>query len=102
MLIRPETPSDYNDIRAVNTEAFGGPDEADLVDRLRREGRVLLSLVAFDHDRAVGHILFTRLPIHTVSGIVDAVALAPMAVRPDVQRRGIGSALVKEGVNLLF
>jgi putative acetyltransferase len=102
MLIRPEAESDHDLIRLVNEEAFGGTDEAVLVDRLRRDRAVLLSLIALDGDRAVGHIMFTRLPIHASDSTIDAVALAPLAVRPDVQRQGIGSALIKDGVNRLM
>jgi putative acetyltransferase len=101
MLIRPETAFDFDAIRAVNIDAFGGSDEADLVDRLRCDDVVLLSLVAVRADVIVGHIMFTRLPIHTATAIVDAVALAPLAVGSDVQRQGIGSALIKDGVERL-
>jgi len=102
MLTRPETSIDHEAIRAVTIDAFGRPDEADLVDRLRRDGVVLLSLVAERGDAIAGHILFTRLPIHTATAVVDAVALAPLSVRSDVQRQGIGSALIKDGVNRLL
>jgi putative acetyltransferase len=61
---------------------------------------VIVSLVAESAGGLAGHILFSRLPIETEKGIVDAVALAPMAVRPAMQLKGIGSSLVRRGLAL--
>jgi putative acetyltransferase len=90
-------------IRSINQAAFGRPDEADLVDRLRSEGAVLLSLVAEVEvePRIVGHILFSRMWIDTSEGPVSAVALAPVAVPPDHQGQGIGSRLIRYGLDSL-
>lgn len=88
-------------IRAVNEAAFGRPDEADLVDKLRHDGHALISLVAEADASIVGHILFSRMWIDASAGLVSAVALAPMAVHPDHQRRGIGSRLISSGLELL-
>lgn len=88
-------------IRAVIKEAFGGSDEADLVDRLRGSEYALLSLVAELDGRVVGHILFSRMWIETTAGRVSAVALAPVAVHPDRQREGIGSLLIEHGLELV-
>jgi putative acetyltransferase len=96
--IRPEATDDHAAIREVNRLAFGQEDEARLVDDLRDGGYVRVSLVAEEAGRIVGHILFSDLPIETPRGIVGALALAPMAVLPDRQRRGVGSALVREGL----
>ena len=63
--IRAETTTDHSMIRRVNEEAFGGTEEADLVESLRRDGDVLLSLVAELDGRIVGHILFSRMSIET-------------------------------------
>ena len=76
MLIRPEAESDHDLIRLVNEEAFGRTDEAVLVDQLRRDGAVLLSLIALDGNRGVGHIMFNRLPIHAPRKAVCASAEA--------------------------
>lgn len=88
-------------IHAVNVAAFGREDEAELVDRLRQDGDVLASLVAVLDRHIAGHILFSRMSIETAAGSVPAVALAPMAVLPDYQRRGIGGRLIQEGLDLL-
>jgi putative acetyltransferase len=100
VLIRPETPVDLDAIRHVNRLAFGQDDEAQLVDALRRGGYVQLSLVAEQAGQVVGHILFSDLPILTDTGEVPALALAPMAVLPEFQRQGIGSALVRRGLEV--
>jgi putative acetyltransferase len=96
--IRAELPRDREEVRKVNEEAFGQADEADLVDRLREEQVILLSLVAETDDRIAGHILFTRMFIETDQGPLEAVALAPVAVRPVDQRRQIGSSLIRRGL----
>ena len=101
MIIREEQAGDIGGVREVEMQAFGRAEEADLVDGLRREGAVLLSLIAEVEQRIVGHILFTRMWIETSNGSVSAVALAPMAVLPEYQRRGIGQRLVRQGLNLL-
>jgi putative acetyltransferase len=85
-------------IRVVNELAFGGLEEADLIDQLRAGGHSLLSLVAESEAGIVGHILFSRMWIKTEAGHVAAVALAPMAVLPEYQRRGIGQRLVERGL----
>ena len=99
--VRGENPEEHGASRLINEAAFGRPDEADLVDRLRNEGVVLASLVAELGTRVVGHILFSRMSIDTASGRVPAVALAPMAVLPEQQHRGIGGKLIEQGLDLL-
>ncbi len=98
VVIRPETGADQDAIRHVNRLAFGQDDEGRLVDALREGGFVRVSLVAERAGQVVGHILFSDLPIITGDGAVAALALAPMAVLPDFQRQGIGSALVQRGL----
>jgi putative acetyltransferase len=97
--IRPESAADYDVVRHVNQLAFGRDDEAQLVDVLRDGGHVRLSLVAEQEDQIVGHIMFSNLRIITDSGTIPGLALAPMAVLPSAQRRGIGSALVRHGLD---
>jgi putative acetyltransferase len=95
--VRPEAPADRDAIHAVNEAAFGQPDEATLVDRLRDDGAILLSLVAEIDSEIAGHILFTRM----FAADVPAVALAPVAVAPAHQNHGAGSALIRAGLELL-
>lgn len=108
MIIRDENPDDFEAVRRINNRAFGeSPSqqtlEAKLVEQLRADGDVLLSLLAVAARQAVrqpvGHIPFSRLVVelsdHTTR---RGAALAPMAVLPGYKRRGIGSALVREGL----
>ena len=99
--IRTTEPNDHAAIRRIHLAAFDGEDEADLVDALRDGDHILASLVAQVDDRVVGHILFSRMGLETEIETIDAVSLAPMAVLPDFQGRGIGSALVKAGLERL-
>jgi putative acetyltransferase len=97
--IRPETSDDYAFIDQVNREAFGGDEEARLVILLREQGSVITSLVAVDEsDHVVGHIMFSPATIVTTSHEMRVASLAPMAVTPAKQRRGIGSMLVARGL----
>lgn len=98
--IREETASDREAIRDINRAAFGTDEEARLVDALRKERAFVTSLVAESDGRVVGHILFTELPSKTDDAVVRAVALAPMAVAPQFQKRGIGAALVQRGLKV--
>jgi len=100
MNIRPETADDHEAIRDVVRAAFGRDDEARLVDALRDEGYVRTSLVAMEAGRVAGHILFSELTIVAADGPIAALALAPLAVAPGRQRRGIGSALVRHGLDV--
>src|SRR3990170_2235551 len=97
MQIRPERAEDIASVRAVNRAAFDTSAEADLVDVLRAQAKPLLSLVADDAGSIVGHILFSPVGL---SGHPELkiMGLAPMAVLPGSQRRGIGSALVRAGL----
>jgi putative acetyltransferase len=104
LIIRPENPDDADELAVIystNEAAFGCHDEADLVNTLRTEGAVLASLVAEIPERIVGHILFSRMSIETTRKSVSAVALAPIAVLPEYQRRGIGGKLIRHGLDLL-
>jgi putative acetyltransferase len=97
--IRPEEPGDAAAIHQVNTLAFGQPQEAALVAALRRNGGLTISLVAVQDGRIVGHIAFSPVTITSDTGTMDAIGLAPMAVLPEYQRRGIGSQLVEAGLH---
>ncbi|HVP11505.1 MAG TPA: N-acetyltransferase [Phycisphaerae bacterium] len=99
--IRPEQPADAAGIRKVNELAFGRPVEADLVEALRRSAAFIpeLSLAACDGDLVVGHVLFKRMTIESPGGSTPVLALAPLAILPARQRQGIGSMLVREGLD---
>ncbi len=101
--IRPEAPADAAPIGALLRAAFGGEAEAALVERLRAADALPLALVAeAPPGEVVGHVAFSPLPIATDAGeIVHALALAPLAVRPDWQRRGVGARLVREALDRL-
>ena len=95
--IRTEEASDRAAVYAVNASAFETEAEAKLVDALREQADPLISLVAVDGDTVVGHILFSPVT-HSVNPELRLMGLAPMAVAPDHQRQGIGSALVRAGL----
>ena len=98
--VRPETAEDYDAIREVNALAFGREVEARLVENLRRLPDFIpeLSLVGIEAGRVVGHILFSPMTIETKDGAVPALALAVLAVRPELQNQGVGSQLVRDGL----
>jgi putative acetyltransferase len=96
--IRDESPADVQAIRDVNRTAFSGDLEADLVDKLRADGFVIRSRLAIERGRIVGHILFSPVRIEGSAPPSTLASLAPMSVLPEYQRRGIGSALVVDGI----
>jgi putative acetyltransferase len=96
--IRPEAPGDRAALRGVNERAFGQSAEADLVDALRAGCPDRLSLVAELEGEVVGHILFSPATLEGEGDTLVGMALAPMAVLPEHQRRGIGSRLVEAGL----
>jgi putative acetyltransferase len=98
MLLRLATPADASDIRAVHLHAFETSAEADLVDRLDRDGDTRISMLCVDGDRVVGHVLFSRMVAEMEGGQIDALGLAPVAVVQDRRRRGIASALIEAGI----
>ena len=89
-MVRDERPGDRGAIRDIVTAAFGRSDEADLLDGLRHDGDCVFSLAAFDGAAPVGHIALSRL-----AAPFRALAMAPVSVVPERQRRGIGSLLIE-------
>lgn len=99
--IRPEAPGDEETIFALTEAAFAemkhsDGDEQQLVNRLRDDGDLVLSLVAEDGERIVGHIAFSRVTIS--DGAEDWYGLGPVSVWPADQRLGVGSALIRRGI----
>ena len=97
--IREERPADAAAIREVNNLAFGQELEGNIVAALRTNGAAVLSLVATDKGRVVGHIMYSRVMIggELIGSDLIGAGLGPMAVLPEYQRQGIGSRLVRAG-----
>jgi putative acetyltransferase len=95
--VREERPSDRAAVRAVNEEAFGQPLEANLVEALHQARAAIVALVAEREETIAGHILFSPVSVEHAHGRRLA-GLAPMAVVPALQKQGIGSMLVGEGL----
>lgn len=96
--IREEQLDNEQEIRVVNLRAFGRTEEANIVDKLRQSFINVISLVVLSGDQIVGHILFTPVTIQTEERVITGMGLAPMAVLPEFQRQGIGSQMVKAGL----
>jgi putative acetyltransferase len=96
--LRCETPEDIPVIHHIHTAAFGRSSEADLVEALRQHNALIIALVAVQDGRLVGHIAFSPVTITSSTATIEALGLAPMAVLPAYQRRGIGSRLVAAGL----
>jgi putative acetyltransferase len=97
LVIRTETAADVDAIHQVVVAAFPTPGEADLVAKLRRNGHLPVSLVADADGHIVGHVGFSPVEL---AGLPGVLGLAPVAVAPDQQRTGIGSALIRAGLAL--
>ncbi|MBL9096902.1 MAG: N-acetyltransferase [Alphaproteobacteria bacterium] len=94
--IRPRARQDDGAIASVIEAAFGGQAEVALVEALRRDGDMVLERVAEEAQGGlVGHIAFSRLSAEGAGQSLRAVALAPLAVAPALQRKGIGDALTR-------
>ena len=99
MTVRPEKPQDIAAIYAVNAAAFPTEAEAKLVDALRDQGALTVSLVAEHEGQIVGHIAFSPMTMEGPDSHLKAIGLAPVAVLPDVQRQGFGGQLVLAGID---
>jgi putative acetyltransferase len=99
--IRQEQPGDIAGVHAINEAAFGQSAEAAIVDSIRSACPDVVSLVAVDAGRIVGHIFFSPVFVSTAGGVVQGMGLAPMAVLPERQRQGIGSLLIQAGIDAM-
>ena len=104
--IRTTTDADLQNILMVEGKAFGkeqGPEIVQLVDDLLKDPTAmpLLSLIAEDDEKPVGHILFTRTEIEESEAPVSSAILAPLAVAPEFQAQGVGGKLIEEGLKQL-
>jgi len=93
MIVRDETPKDRREVYETVSAAFGRNAEAELVEVLRRDGDCVVSLVADDSERIIGHVLLSKM-----EAPFRALALAPVSVVPARQRSGIGSALIRAAI----
>jgi putative acetyltransferase len=98
--IRAEKTEDFERISEVNLEAFESETESRLIAAIRGSEYFIpeLSLVAEIDGQIVGHILFSEISIHSSEKVYPVLSLAPMAVLPSFQNQGIGSALVRQGL----
>lgn len=96
--IRHETQKDLPAVRKLNEQAFRGKAEANLVDLLRAAGKGVVSLVALHDSCVIGHILFSPITVANAPANFRGVGLAPMSVLPEFQNQGIGSRLVRAGL----
>lgn len=106
MKIKKSTEADRSDIEKIHTEAFGeekGQEIAELVNGLfdDKTAAPLLSLVAVENDQLLGHILYTKSVLTETDTPVSIQLLAPLAVLPDAQAKGVGSKLITEGLRRL-
>jgi putative acetyltransferase len=98
--LRLETPADLDGIRQVHVEAFGRPAEAALVDALRKQGQITVSLMAEVQQEVVGNVILSPVTIMpTVPGL-KMLGLGPVAVRPGFQLNGIGTKLIGQGIDV--
>jgi putative acetyltransferase len=98
MTVRMAGRPDAAAVHEIHTQAFGGPVEAKLVRLITERGKALVSLVALNDDKVVGHILFSSVTIANAPDTFRAIGLAPVAVLPEFQKQGIGSNLIQEGL----
>ena len=106
MQIRESIESDKAEISGIHIKAFGkekGPEIVSLVNDLfdDKTAMPLLSLVAVEDDKIIGHILFIKADVIQIAESVSARILAPLAVLPDAQKKDVGGQLIKEGLSQL-
>lgn len=95
--VRAETPTDYDAITRLTCTAFNNDTEANLITAIRQHSNACIALVAEQHGKVVGHILFSPATLQHYPE-TRLMALAPMAVSNVLQHQGIGSALVRAGL----
>lgn len=106
MKIRKSTEPERGEIQNIHTQAFGkdkGPEISKLVKDLMSDKTAMpiLSLVAVENDKLIGHILFTKVEVTRAEDQIVAQIIAPLAILPEEQNKGIGEKLINEGLKLL-
>jgi putative acetyltransferase len=97
MIIRAERPGDVDAVQALVQAAFGQVEEAEVVERLRDDPDLIISLVADIERQVIGHIMFSRLGS---SAGLELAQLSPLSVAPSRQRSGVGAALIEAGLGI--
>ena len=102
MIIRKALDSDLDDVLSVERAAFGSDECVEIVQLLLGDdsAKPIFSLLAFQEDRAVGHIFFSRATLEPNVPLSISI-LGPLAVMPDVQKQGIGGKLIQRGLDIL-
>ncbi|MBM6995984.1 N-acetyltransferase [Paenibacillus sp. DXFW5] len=101
MIIRTETERDFNEVYKLNYLAFGNrEDESKLVERIRKSNEYIpeLSIIAEMENEIVGHLLLSKAKVEDHENAYTVIVLAPIAVKPNRQKQGIGSRLIEEGI----
>jgi predicted N-acetyltransferase YhbS len=100
LFIRKETPDDFEAITEINNLAFHQKQEGELIENLRKKAEYIpeLSLIAIYENKTVGHILYFPITIVADKSVIATLSLAPMAVLPDYQKKGVGGALITAGL----
>lgn len=101
MIIRTESAEDFKEVFKLNYQAFDNrEDEAKLVERIRKSDEFVpeLSIVAEIENQIVGHALFSKAVVENEEAASTVIVLAPLAIKPDFQKQGIGSQLIEEGI----
>ena len=103
MIVRETCDADLKDILSVLREAFNNPKEASLVNDILNDptAKPMLSLMAFVNNQAAGHILFSNAGVSNNPENLRFSILAPLAVKPQFQKQGVGQALIKQGLKIL-
>lgn len=101
LIIREEQERDFDEIYRLNHEAFARSEEAELINELRENNGIIISLVALLSNLIVGHILYTPCKINSHKNKLTGAALGPMAVLPGYQKKGIGRKMVEEGIEII-
>lgn len=98
MQIRAELPADIDAVRAVHRAAFDSPLEARLVDALRQAGKAVISRVLCEQGEVRGHVVFSPVTVASCPKTKNGVGLAPVGILPAHQNKGLGTALIKAGL----
>lgn len=106
MIVREEQAHDHSSVSKITYDAFCGlyermkwthpVTEHKIIEKLRESGEMALSLVAEVDKEVAGHVAFSKVTIDGKD--VNWYALGPVSVRVDLQRRGIGTELIKTGL----